>query len=98
MADLALANAGGEFVRPVYAKLYSAKSAYGLESLFPADWDQLVRRFMVDDEAFSQYYRYYFGDDPRTGQVWDESIRKRMVCAMVSTIQGDDRKCHSLFS
>ena len=53
--NLASANWQGPDVRPDYFKLYEGKKDLGLKSLFPEDYDQLVRR-LADDEIFYQKY------------------------------------------
>ena len=38
-------------------KLYSAKEAYGMRSLDPQSWDDLVMRMYDDRRLFDLYYR-----------------------------------------
>ena len=35
---------------------YSAKEAYGLESLQPQQWAQLIQRFKTDDNLFQKFW------------------------------------------
>ena len=50
------ANAAGSGVRPEYFKLYSAKADLGMANLYPADWDDLARRMVTDDELYDQFF------------------------------------------
>lgn len=36
---------------------YSAKAAYGLESLQPQQWAQLIQKFKTDDDLFQKYWK-----------------------------------------
>lgn len=37
---------------------YSAKDAYDMKALLPADWDDLIKRMQKDDSLFMKFYRY----------------------------------------
>ena len=39
-------------------KLYSAKQAYGMRSLHPQEWDNLIYKMSEDDQLFQRYYRF----------------------------------------
>jgi sphingomyelin phosphodiesterase len=39
-------------------KLYSAKEAYGLKSLSPANWDDLIMSMYKNRKLFNLYYRF----------------------------------------
>ena len=56
--DLEQANIGGELFKPIYYRLYDAKTDLGMENLFPADWDDLARRMATDDELFAKFERW----------------------------------------
>lgn len=43
---------------PIWYKLYSARDAYQLPGLMPQDWDNLITKFIDDDESFNAYYKY----------------------------------------
>lgn len=41
---------------PKWTLLYRASKAYGLSSLFPSDWEQLIQTFLQDDRYFQTYW------------------------------------------
>lgn len=41
---------------PKWTRLYRATEAYGLSSLFPSDWDGLLRVFQADDRVFQRFW------------------------------------------
>ncbi|KAG4066539.1 hypothetical protein HA402_007175 [Bradysia odoriphaga] len=42
---------------PIWYKLYSARSSYGMAGLRPNDWKEFVNKMETDDEAFDLYYK-----------------------------------------
>lgn len=42
---------------PTWRKLYSAKQAYGLDSLRPEKWNELIQRMVDDPTLFELFYR-----------------------------------------
>lgn len=52
--DLDKAN---RFGHPRWFRLYSARQAFGMNSLAPHEWDRLVHRMAVDERLFQKYYR-----------------------------------------
>lgn len=42
--------------KPEWKFEYSAKKAYGLESLQPQQWADLIQRFKTDDDLFQKYW------------------------------------------
>lgn len=42
---------------PIWRKLYTAKDAYSLPSLRPADWSDFITRMKNNDELFELFYR-----------------------------------------
>lgn len=43
---------------PKWSLLYRATKAYGLASLFPADYDRLIQTFIKDDQVFQKFWYY----------------------------------------
>lgn len=43
---------------PKWSLLYRATKAYGLASLFPADYDRLIQTFINDDPVFQKFWYY----------------------------------------
>ena len=42
---------------PVWYQLYSARRAYGLRSLHPQEWDNLIYKLSENEDLFDMYYR-----------------------------------------
>ncbi len=42
---------------PNYIKYYSAKEGLEIPSLFPKDYDSLIRRMASDDQFYAKYFR-----------------------------------------
>lgn len=42
---------------PIYYKLYSARAAYGMNGLRPADWDDMINNMTDDQDKFDLYYK-----------------------------------------
>lgn len=53
--DLDKANKGEN--EPNWFKLYSAKDAYGMNSLKPSEWNRLIERMVDDPNLFDTFYR-----------------------------------------
>jgi sphingomyelin phosphodiesterase len=45
------------FGYPIWYKLYTAKSAYNMNSLMPQEWDTLLEKLTSDSEVFDLYYK-----------------------------------------
>lgn len=43
---------------PIWYKLYSTRSAYGMKGLRPSDWDELINAMTNNQEIFDLYYKY----------------------------------------
>ena len=43
---------------PRWYPLYSARRAFGMRSLLPVDWDNLVYRMVDDEQLFDKFYRW----------------------------------------
>ncbi|XP_015127559.1 sphingomyelin phosphodiesterase isoform X2 [Diachasma alloeum] len=74
--NLQKANARGF---PTWKKLYSAQGAFGMPSLLPRDWDELLGEMMNNTKVFNRYYKYYYKDSP-TRPPCDETCRKQLLC------------------
>uniref|UniRef100_K1QR84 Sphingomyelin phosphodiesterase n=1 Tax=Magallana gigas TaxID=29159 RepID=K1QR84_MAGGI len=46
--------------KPVWQKEYSAKETYGLKTLFPEDWSELIYRMKANDTLFQTFHRHYY--------------------------------------
>ncbi|XP_077866831.1 sphingomyelin phosphodiesterase-like [Saccoglossus kowalevskii] len=78
--------------KPVWIKEYSAKEAYGMNWLFPNDWNSLVKEFKKNKELFNKYYTYYYKSHPVTE--CDDFCRKTMICDMQSGRSFDPELCN----
>ncbi|EEB20401.1 sphingomyelin phosphodiesterase, putative [Pediculus humanus corporis] len=50
--------------KPIWEKLYAAKSDYELNSLLPVDWNKFYERLKTDDDLMEIYDRHYTKDYP----------------------------------
>jgi len=86
--NLTAANSNGA---PTWGHEYSAKSAYGMDQLFPADWDSLIGKFQQNltlFQSFSNYHRSMASTAPCTGDCMKDSI-----CGMKSASVVDYQAC-----
>lgn len=60
---------------------YTAKDAYQMKSLLPADWDKLIVRMETDDELFQKFYRYSYKLHPPD---CDATCKKNELCMLRS--------------
>ncbi len=77
---------------PVCDFILFLREDLGLESLFPADYDGLVRRLRDDDDLWQRYYSYYVSASPTRGPPTDQD-RYDILCEAVRTDSEDDSKC-----
>ena len=82
------ANNDGE---PSWYRLYSALEDLEMESLFPQDFDNLVRRMWVDDAIFGRFMRYFAQD---VGI--DVGNRYEVLCRLLVTTNLDKSKCDEI--
>ena len=85
-------SAGGEDVAPEYYLLYDARKDYGMDTLFPADYDKLVQKFASDGDrgaAWSKFERYW-ASDVEGGSI---SNRCDFLCGFTIGDPSDRRKC-----
>jgi sphingomyelin phosphodiesterase len=72
---------------------YSAKEAYGLESLQPQEWARLIDRFKTDDALFQKFwdYKYKMHAGP-----CDAGCRASAICGLQRTRTGSPFPCTDL--
>lgn len=91
--NLTEANAPG--AEPRWQPLYRARQAYGLPSLFPADWDGLLRRFQADEQLFQRFwFLFHKGHPPR--EPCREACKAALLCALRTGRSADPSLCHAL--
>ncbi|XP_073991231.1 sphingomyelin phosphodiesterase isoform X2 [Rhodnius prolixus] len=83
---------------PIWYKEYSARHAYLMQSLSPADWDNYINKLAENITMFDLYFKYYWKNSPVRPSC-DSECRKRMLCDMRSG-RSHDRKylCQELES
>ena len=88
--DLPSANAAGQDVFPNWYKLYSAKDDLGMENLFPADWDKVVRRLASEEDFYEKWLTYYNKAGPGGS---DMGSKRSILCDLVTSSNLDRSKC-----
>jgi sphingomyelin phosphodiesterase len=76
MLNLTKANAGQT---PVWELEYSAKSAFGMQSLTPSDWHSLTQR-MNSDVTLVEKYNSYYARTAFPGPYCDASCVRNTIC------------------
>ncbi|XP_062576027.1 sphingomyelin phosphodiesterase-like [Saccostrea cucullata] len=77
--------------KPLWQKEYNAKETYGLKSLFPEDWSELIYRMKANDTLFQTFYRHYYKMAPTpscTGQ-----CKTDLLCDLKSGRSHDPALC-----
>lgn len=77
--------------KPVWQKEYSAKETYGLKSLFPEDWSELIYRMKANDTLFQTFHRHYYKmatPPPCTGK-----CKTDLLCDLKSGRSHDSALC-----
>ncbi|CAM9514869.1 unnamed protein product [Lampetra fluviatilis] len=77
--------------RPTWRLLYSARKAYGMEALGPADWDALLRRMQDDDALFAIFWWHLHkghSSEPCVGM-----CKVALLCALRSGRSWDPEQC-----
>ncbi|XP_062983832.1 sphingomyelin phosphodiesterase [Elgaria multicarinata webbii] len=90
--NLTLANVPG--ARPQWERLYGARETYGFPTAFPADWDQLLRRFQADEALFQRFwYLRHKGRLPH--EPCGDVCKAALLCALRTGRAGDPRLCQA---
>ncbi|XP_068787072.1 sphingomyelin phosphodiesterase [Struthio camelus] len=91
--NLTEANMPG--AKPHWQRLYRAREAYGMPSVFPVDWDQLIRRFQDDESLFQRFwYLFHKGHPPR--EPCQEACKAALLCSLRTGRSVDPSLCHML--
>ncbi|XP_036450218.1 sphingomyelin phosphodiesterase [Colossoma macropomum] len=67
---------------PAWTLLYRASQAYGLSTLFPSNWDALIRVFLNDDRVFQQFW--YFRHKGHVSEPCKETCKSTLICFLHS--------------
>ncbi|CAH1256030.1 unnamed protein product [Diabrotica balteata] len=86
--DLEQANKGHN--EPVWYKSYSARDAYGMQSLAPEEWNKLIDKMAASDDCFDLFYRHYYRHSP-TRPSCDTECKVQILCDL-KTGKSQDRK------
>ncbi|XP_048860802.1 sphingomyelin phosphodiesterase [Brienomyrus brachyistius] len=79
---------------PKWTLLYRASEAYGLNSLFPADWDKLIGRFLAEDLVFQKFW--YLFHKGHVSEPCVNTCKTTQVCYLLSGRSDDPSKCQHL--
>ncbi|MBN3300635.1 ASM phosphodiesterase, partial [Amia calva] len=93
---LNLTEANNRTASPRWRLLYRAREAYGLETLFPADWDGLIKTFLQDDRAFKNFW--YLNHKGHVSEPCKDTCKTTVLCFLRSGRSGDPQLCDSLGS
>lgn len=77
---------------PSWKLEYTAKAAYGMQSLQPADWDHLLERMERDDDLFEMFYRFYIKQNPLAPPC-DAACKKSFLCKQRTSASADLHIC-----
>ncbi|KAL8597001.1 hypothetical protein ACOMHN_050100 [Nucella lapillus] len=67
---------------PVWQLEYTAKAAYGMPSLFPKDWDNVINKLQTDNKLLQQFYRFYYKSNVKAPCNTD--CAKELICGLRS--------------
>ncbi|KAM9320676.1 sphingomyelin phosphodiesterase [Gastrophryne carolinensis] len=79
---------------PRWTLLYSALATYGMKAAYPADWEELLQRFLRDDRLFQTFW--YLHHKGHVSEVCEQSCKRTMLCELRSARSGDLRLCQDL--
>ncbi|XP_075551077.1 sphingomyelin phosphodiesterase-like [Dermacentor variabilis] len=71
---------------------YAAKAEFGMQSLEPAEWDDLLNKMELDDKLFDKFYRFYGKQDP-TAKPCYSVCRKSFLCKQRTSKSSDFKAC-----
>ncbi|KAJ8342378.1 hypothetical protein SKAU_G00323060 [Synaphobranchus kaupii] len=79
---------------PKWSLLYRASEAYGLGTLFPSDWDGLIKTFLRDDRVFQRFWKLYHKG--HVSEPCRDACKTTTVCFLRSGRYDDPRQCAHL--
>ncbi|XP_069973652.1 sphingomyelin phosphodiesterase [Penaeus vannamei] len=92
--NLTAAEASGE---AHWERLYSARDAYGMAALTPADWQDLAERMAADRSLFDVYYKHYVSaGDPYMALGCDDLCYQQRLCDVVTSNRNDLDSCYEV--
>ena len=79
---------------PKWTLLYRATQAYGLTSLFPSDWDGLIRTLVNDDRVFQKFW--YLTHKGHVSEPCKETCKTATLCFLRSGRYDELEQCDLL--
>ncbi|KAM6985801.1 sphingomyelin phosphodiesterase [Aplochiton taeniatus] len=89
-----IAHLGGPDPHPKWTLLYRATQAYGISSLFPSDWDGLLRRLLSDDWVFQRFW--FLRHKGHVSQPCKETCKTTLLCFLRSGRYDELQHCDLL--
>jgi hypothetical protein len=90
-------TATNTYNRTIFLDEYEARSAYQMNNLFPADWDDLIQRMQrdIDGPLMSAAYQYYT-KSYANGTSCDHKCRRGLLCHFKTARSDDPHACDSI--
>lgn len=81
----------------IFSKEYDARDAYQMSNLFPADWDNLIKRLEgdIDGPLMGLVYQYHT-KSYATGSECDHQCRRGLLCDFKTSRAEDPHACDSI--
>ncbi|CAL8279210.1 unnamed protein product [Arctogadus glacialis] len=79
---------------PKWTRLYRATEAYGLSTLFPSDWDRLLRGFVDDDRVFQRFW--YLMHKGHVSAPCKDTCKTSLLCFLRSGKYDELQQCDLL--
>ncbi|XP_058483888.1 LOW QUALITY PROTEIN: sphingomyelin phosphodiesterase [Solea solea] len=79
---------------PTWTLLYRATEAYGISTLFPSDYNRLVRTFINDDRVFGKFW--YYRHKGHVSEPCMETCKTTMICFLLSGRYDELEQCDLL--
>ncbi|KAG7261376.1 hypothetical protein CRUP_036090, partial [Coryphaenoides rupestris] len=79
---------------PKWTRLYRASEAYGVSSLFPSDWDGLLRVFLADDRVFQRFW--YLRHKGHMSAPCKDTCKTSLLCFLHSGKYDELQQCDLL--
>ena len=94
--NLTAANIAGEDKSPNWYRLVSVKEDLDVNPLYPASWDDLVRRMVIDDELYKKWVRFFNKDAEGHDSIFNGVEKRERLCTLLTTSNLDSRKCDEI--
>lgn len=80
--------------KPVWELEYSARGAYNMTSLFPADWSDFAHRMIDNDTLLELYVKYFY----KSYEKHDNDLVDDIICRFVSGRSDDPHLCEDIIN